>query len=130
MLGDIVGYCQIKSGAKSGKPETEYDFTKAIFLRVMEFDSEGGVLVINPEATELAMFDVVDVKCSFKCEVYMGCILPPDLDIMQKMLYANKLMGRKGGYNLIIKNMVIMTSLHKGRYSDGFLFQKTESEQC
>jgi hypothetical protein len=121
MVGDIVGYCLIKSDATTcagaRKPE---EFIGKI-LRVMEFNPEGDVLVVNQQGTALAMFDACDVKQKFECDFVGDYIIPPNLNYIEKTVYASKWMNRQGGYNNIIKQMVIAISLAKGKYSDASL---------
>ncbi len=89
----------------------------------MEFAKDGGVLVISSDAEELAMFNKEDVVRKFECSVETDFVLPPNLDHFEKIAYKAKCMSRKGGYNHIVKEMVIASSLHKGEFNDGFLWQ-------
>jgi hypothetical protein len=90
----------------------------------MEFGVDDCVLVLNPEGTALASFDKEDVQRSFKCGYSGGIVTPPDLDMLNQMLYVTKAQQRKGGYNNLVRNMVIAASLSKGEFSDSFLWQK------
>lgn len=127
---DIQGFCTIKKDAATckGAKNPEQFFGKD--CPVMEFDSEGGVLCLNQEGTALAMFDKADVIRSFKCSLMGEYVMPPNLDELQKMAYMSKLMTRKGGYNHIIKGMLIQYGLMKGIYNDNFLFQKEKEENA
>ncbi len=128
---DIVGYCDIKKDAKTCKwtkfPEK---FIDQGALRVMEFDQEGGVLALARDGSCLAMFDACDVYRKFECTVHSEYILPPKLDMLEQGIYVAKLMNRKGGYNNLLKAMVIQGSLMKGKYNDDFLFQIENEERA
>ncbi len=125
----VVGYADIKKDAMtcSGAKNTS-EFIGQTCL-VMEFTPEGDVLVMNPAGTALAMFDACDVSRKFECKESGQYILPPNLNIMAEMAYMTKLMNRKGGWSQIVKQLVIAASLHKGEYSDGFLFQIQREEE-
>lgn len=124
-----VGYCTIKSDAKSGKAENLNKFLGKD-LRVMEFDQWGGVLVISSDATELAMFDKEDVVRKFECTLMGDYIMPPKIDMLEQMIYMTRLNTRKGGYAPILKQMVIQASLMKGEFNDNFLFQKERDDNA
>lgn len=123
-MNNVVGYCFIRPNATTckGAKNPELFFNK--MLRVMEFDPFGGVLVINNQSTELGMFDKEDISSSFKCEVFNEVILPPNLSFEEKAIYYSKTISRKGGYNDILKNMVIANSLRSNKFNDNFLWQK------
>lgn len=121
---EVVGYAQIVSNPTTGVsviPIKEFD---TLFVRVIEFASDdSGILVVNNKATAIAIFDKCDVKASFKCTRLGEVICPPDLDLSQQMIYSAACMSREGGYNYILRNMVIMASLHKGEFNDNVLWQ-------
>lgn len=119
------GFCTINPNATTGKgilPEFMDKFLGQI-CKVMEFDSEGGALVLAVDGSALGMFESKDLLNKFECDVEGYVILPPNLNFYEKMLYLEKLTMRKGGYSPIIGKMVIVASLHKGHYEDKFLFQ-------
>lgn len=91
-----VGYCFIREDADSGIG-TNLDTFINSYCRVMEFAKDGGVLVLNKQAKDMAMFDKKDVAMSFKCSVFGEVICPPDMDYIEKLLYSTKVLGRKGG---------------------------------
>lgn len=126
-MNEIAGYCTIKKDATSGTAQNLDKFLGKD-VRVMEFARDGGVLVVSSDATEMAMFDKVDVIRKFECTVMGEYIMPPRLDELQKMAYMVKLSHRKGGWNNTLKNMVIQYGLMKGVYNDDFLFQKEREE--
>lgn len=120
---DIVGFCSINPKATTCKAENPEEFIGQI-CAVFEFAADGGVLVLNPQGTALAMFDKKDVWKSFKCNIFNGVVVPHNLNPIEKAAYAMQRITRKGGYNHIVRQMVIVASLHKGVLNDNFLFQK------
>ena len=124
---DTVGYCTIKKDATTGKGTDIKTFLGAD-VRVMEFARDGGVLVVNCKATGMAMFDKEDVVRKFECGTYGEYITPPNLNPLEQMAYMTKLITRKGGFNNLVRSMVIQASLHKGKFTDDFLFQKELEE--
>jgi hypothetical protein len=88
----------------------------------MEFDSDGGVICLNPQGTALAMFDKQDVYRSFKCGYSNGIVTPPNLGMFEQIIYVSKAKKRKGGYNWLVRNMVIEASLMKNNFHDSFLW--------
>jgi len=124
---EVVGYCTIKKTATSGAG-TEIDSFLGQDVRVMEFARDGGALVVNNKATAMAMFDKQDIYRSFECSMCGEVICPPKMSLVEQTLYVGKVMLRKGGYNNILKNMVIQASLMKGKLYDDFLFQMEREE--
>jgi hypothetical protein len=129
---DPVGYCTIKRDADCTKPGimgTPADW-QGKDVRVMEFaDHSKSVLVVSSDATKMAMFDYSDIFRQFKCGFAGDVITPPGLDEMAKYAYAMKVQTRKGGYNPLLRGMVIQASLMKGVFNDDFLFQKEKEER-
>lgn len=121
---NIVGFVDIKRDATTCKGTETPDEFIGKTCPVMEFDTEGGVLVLNPKGTALAMFDKQDIYRSFKCGYTGGVVTPHDLDMMEQMMYVAKAQSRKGGYNNLLSNMVIQASLMKGEFHDSILWAK------
>lgn len=121
---DIVGFVDIKKDATTCIGAKNPDEFIGKTCPVMEFDSDGGALVLNPQGNALAMFDKQDIYRSFKCGYANGVVTPPDLDMMEQMMYVTKAKSRKGGYNNIICQMVIQASLMKGEFHDYLLWAK------
>lgn len=120
---DFVGYAEISKEAKINFVKKPNLFVGKV-CRVLEFGVDS-VLVVDEGGEELAMVEYEGVKRSFKCGfVGNSAIIPPNLDTIQTLEYYCKLMSRKGGYNNLLRNMVIQLSLSKGVYSDNFLWQK------
>ena len=125
------GYCTISPKATTGKcilPEMLPLFLGKI-CRVEEFDSQGGVLCLNENGSALGMFDKIDVINSFECDFQGNYILPPNLGFFERMTYFMKLSTRIGGYNNIVRDMVIVNSLGKGEYNDDFIFAKQNQDE-
>lgn len=120
---DPVGYAIINKNAKSGAARNLHKFLGER-VRVMEFAKDGGVLVISSDAGELAMFDKEDVVRKFECIIDGDIVCPPGLDFIGRMGYKTKCMTRKGGYNRLVREMVIAASLHRGEFSDSILWQR------
>lgn len=119
---EIKGYCTIRREAKSGLGDKLETFIGKD-CRVVEFSDNGDVLVLNSEATALAMFDAKDVYRKFECDIFEDVICPPNMEEMHKMAYYSRVITRKGGYNNLLKSMVIQASLSMGKFHDSFLFQ-------
>jgi hypothetical protein len=124
---DVVGYCTIKKDAVGQSPLPMSEF-QGQDVRVFEFDSEGGALVINAKATGIATFDKEHIYRKFECGVVGNVLTPPGLDMLEQTIYVGKVMMRKGGYNELLRNMVIQASLMKGKFNDQFLFAVQEQE--
>ena len=127
---DIVGFCTIRPNATTCKGAERPEEFMGKDCPVMEFDQWGGVLCLNPQGTAMAMFDKDDIKRQFKCKMRGEFIYPPDLDEIGQMAYMSKVISRKGGYNALLRNMVIQASLMKGEFNDNFLFAKEREENA
>ena len=123
-MNNIVGFVHIDKNATTCKGAENPNEFIGQTCAVMEFGVDGCVMVLNPQSTALAMFDKEDVYRSFKCGYSNGIVTPPFLDMMNQMIYVVKAQQRKGGYNRIVRNMVIEASLMKGKFTDGFLWAK------
>lgn len=118
----IVGYAEIKSNAVKITAASPYKF-KGKVVRVYEFASDGGILVVDNSATELAMIEKEEIARSFKCNQEGNTLMPIGLDVTQKAGYQIKVQIRQGGYNDLLMKMVIAASLAKGQFDDNILFQ-------
>ena len=123
-MNKIVGFVNIKVNATTCKGAKNPSEFIGKTCAVMEFGVDDSVLVINPEGSALAMFDKEDINRSFKCGYMNGVVTPPDLDMMNEAMYVMKVQTRKGGYNNLLRNMVIQASLMKGKFYDNFLWKK------
>ena len=121
-MNQIVGFAHINKNATTCKGAKNPNEFIGQTCAVMEFGVDDCVLVLNPQSTALAMFDKEDVYRSFKCGFSNGIVTPPDLDMLNQMMYVTKAQMRKGGYNSLVCNMVIEASLMKGQFSDSFLW--------
>lgn len=125
---NICGYAHIKPNATTGRGSLPISEFAGEIVRVMEFGYDDCVLVVNSEATGLAMFDKEDVMRSFKCSISGQYICPPNLDPLAQGAYIISLLSRRGGYSPVLKNMVIAGSLAKGRFYDDFLWQNPQGK--
>lgn len=122
---ELQGFCTIKKDAKSGSGTENLEWFLGKDCAVMEFsEHDGSVLVMDWDGRGLAMFDKEDVQRKFECRMSGDVIYPPKLNLTEQMTYFSKVINRKGGYNKLLKNMVIQASLLKGEFYDDFLFQK------
>jgi hypothetical protein len=122
-MNDIVGFAEISKTATTCKGAKNPEEFIGKTCAVMEFGRDGCVMVLNPLGTALAMFEKEDVYRSFRCEYVDGVVTPPDLELFEKMSYVIKAQQRKGGYNHLLRNMVIQASLMKSKFHDSFLWQ-------
>jgi len=125
MIGDIVGYCEIRKGAQ-GTSAIPLEKFYGGRVRVIEFGLDGSVLVIDKEGTGIGMFEKEDVVRKFECTTMGEYIMPPGLNEMERMVYMNRVMTRKGGWAPILKEMVIQASLSKGVFNDSMLWAKQD----
>jgi len=123
MLGDVVGYAVINQNPETGIG-VDIDSFKNKTVRVLEFsEHDGSILALSPKGDSIGMFDSKDILRSFRCTEFGEYIMPPDLDIVEKMNYVFKCMNRKGGYNSLLKQFVIAASIHKGKFDDSTIWQ-------
>lgn len=123
---EIQGYCMLKStNTVKGYAGEMSELLKPNYLRIIDIAVDGGgFLVLNSTGSALAMVEKSDVDMYFLCNVYCGVICPPNMNLFEKMAFAQSRIGRKGGYNNIVASIVIYTSLTKGEFTDSFLFQE------
>lgn len=123
---EIQGYCMLKStNTVKGYAGEIADLLPPNALRIMDISVDGnGFLVLNGKGSALAMVEKSDVNMYFLCNVYNGIICPPNMNLLEKMVFATSRMERKGGYNNIVASVVIAASLTKGEFTDSFLFQE------
>jgi len=121
-MNKIVGFAHINKNATTCKGAINPNEFIGQTCAVMEFGVDDCVLILNPQGTALASFDKEDVYMSFKCGFSNGIVTPPDLDMLNQMMYVTKAQMRKGGYDSLVCNMVIAASLIKGQFSDSFLW--------
>lgn len=120
---DYVGFAHIDKNATTIKGAKNPNEFIGKTCAVMEFDCDGGALILNPEQTAMAMVDKKDIYRRFECIVSGNTICPPNQNAIETMMYVTKCVTRKGGYNNILRNMVIEASLMKGVFTDNFLWQ-------
>lgn len=127
-MNEVVGYCTIRKNATTCAGTNHPEKYIGKDCRVMEFASDGRVLVLDREATGLAMFDKEDVLRKFECRELGEFIFPPELNVIEQHVHMARLTERKGGWSHILKGMVIQYGLMKGKYNDDFLFQVEREE--
>lgn len=122
---DPVGYALISSNPETlVSPGAKESFANKI-CRVMEFNPEGDALIINQSGDALGTIDKIDIVRSFKCGFYGDLyITPPGMKFTEQVIYVTKVDQRKGGYAPILRQMVIMSSLHRGEFCDSVLWSK------
>lgn len=120
---NYVGFVEIdKNATTCHGAKNPGDFIGKI-CAVLEFDSDGGALVVNPQQNAAAMFEKQDIRRKFECIVSGNTICPPNQSEYETLMYVSKCATRKGGYNNILANMVVHLSLMKGKFTDDFLWQ-------
>lgn len=126
MLGDIRGYCVLKStNTVKGYAGDPKELLDAFVLRIVDVAVDNsGFLVLNKQGTALAMVDMPDVQMHFLCSTFGGVILPPNLSFAEQGREFTKRVMIKGGYTNIVKSAVIATSLIENKFDDDFLFTK------
>lgn len=120
---EVKGYCTINKSATTGRGENLNKFIGKD-VRILDFGHDDSVLVIDAEASEIAMFDKIDVYRKFECSISGDVICPPNTSMIEQMAYTMKVKTRKGGYNNLLRAMVIQASLMKGHFDDRLLFAK------
>lgn len=118
---EVQGYAIIKSGADITTAGDVKDFINRP-LRVMEWAVDGGALVLNSQGDALAMVEESDIVKSFKCSESGLYVCPPGLNFLGRTQYSIKCMDRKGGYDAILRALVVTRSLMKGEFDDSFLW--------
>lgn len=126
---DIKGYCTIKESAEGRYVADVKKWKEALYCRVMDYNIDGDVLALLPDGKTMGMFNKNEVESFFPCVVFGNVLCPPDADFAVQMVYYHKVISRKGGYNDLLKRMVILASLRKGKLDDEFLFSIERMEQ-
>jgi len=126
---DFVGYAKIKQNATTIITPVNINTFAGHNVRVMEFADDGGILCMNYEATGLATIDKEDILTSFKCFMFGEIPVPPNLtNMVEQGMYVMYCNNRKGGYNDLVRNMVIEASLMKGKFCDSMLWQLQDEQ--
>lgn len=136
MVGEIKGYCLLKSidnvfiGMNKAWYPKEYAEIEQLLLtnpvRIIDIGVDNsGFLVLEPKARCICdVRNMDDVQSHFLCDQVGDVLIPPGLSELDKMLEMNKRTMRKGGYNDILRRMVVINSLRKNKFDDDFLFAK------
>lgn len=125
MLGDNVGYCQIKPDAVGQSPDELSKF-RGKPCRAMEINHRSkSVLVIDPEGTAMGMFDFDQIQSMFECQSMCGLLIPPGLDPVESLMYSTRVLSdirnQQRDMNFIRK-LIIVQSLMKGKFCDTLYF--------
>lgn len=125
MLTDVVGYCQIKPDA-TGQTAIDISAFRGKPCRAFEINHQSkSALVIDPAGTGLGMFDFDQIHSMFECQSYNGLLIPPGLDIIDAMLYCEKVFSQPQNLQRdmdFIRKMVVVQSLMKGKFIDTLYF--------
>lgn len=121
---EIKGYALIKIDAEGTSPVPMDSFQGKICRIIDIAVDESSFLIIDPKATGICDIAKTHVKAFFRCSQIGDILTPPGMDISEQMLYASKVMSRKGGYSPILKHLVIGSSLHRREFSDNVLWAK------
>lgn len=136
MLGDIKGYCLLKSTEhcfigydEKFDPVGYREIKESLVgrpIRIVDVAVDNsGFLVLAPNGRALVdVRSMDDVDHYFFCDEFAGVFLPCGLSNQEKMVQYIRRMYRKGGYNDLLRKMVIAASLHKNEFNDNFLFAK------
>lgn len=127
---EIVGFARISKNAPEVTTRAPMENFRGQACPVYEFAEDGGVLVRDIKGLALAMFDKKDVHSSFRCSWFSHIICPPDLDWLAQSAYVIRCQERKGGYEKILRSMVIQASLALGKFHDNFLWALEKEEQA
>jgi len=123
---EIAGYAMVRSDAKIVTAGNPKDYINGR-IRCMEINSDGDILALAPNGASIAMIDAKDVISSFRCDIIGDVVIPPGLSMIDKISYSAAAMGRKGGYNQTVREMVIAASLHSNKFNDGFIWSGPNS---
>lgn len=126
---DIKGYCTIKQSAEGRYVADVKKWKEALYCRVMDYNIDGDVLAVLPDGQAMGMFNKNEVDSFFPCVVFGNVLCPPEANVADQEVYYLKVVSRKGGYNDILRRMVIINSLRKGKLDDDFLFSVERMEQ-
>jgi hypothetical protein len=93
MLGDVVGYCIVKEGAKGFSPVDLSEFYGKP-IRAFEINkSTNAVLLLNNAATSLGTFDLSDCVSYFECQEVNNILTPPNLNTIEQIAYLARVMS-------------------------------------
>ena len=138
MFGEVVGYCKLKSTEHcfigynkeedpEGYKDIEEGLLKALFIPVIDIGLDSNsLLCVEPKGRAIVdVRSLDDVASWFECREIGDVLLPKSDNEVVLMGQMVMRIGRKGGYNRLLKNMVILNSLRKGEFDDRFLFYVT-----
>lgn len=136
MIGDIKGYCMLRGidntiiGVNERMQPTLYAEVRKLIqtvpLRIIDIAVDNsGFLCLEPGGRAICQVNsMTDVGAYFLCDSFANVLLPTGLNPVQKMAESARRLNRKGGYNDIVRKLVIAASIQKGEFYDNFLFTK------
>lgn len=133
----IKGYCILKSldqvviglnpvihRDEIEKLKSELLKNKILTIQDVAVNNSGFLCIVRDPDCLVDVRSMDSVHRYFLCDSMGDILLPPGLPEKQKFIEITKRVTRDGGYNTVIKNMVIAASLSKGEFYDDFLFTK------
>jgi hypothetical protein len=126
---NLKGYAEIKAGAAAHHMMGNMEDYTVQPVRVLDWARGGGALVVTPDGNAMADFPAEAIARSFRCGERGYILLPPDLSPLDEMIYIGRCSARTGGYDRTLRNMVVLASLAKGRFEDGFLWAMEKAER-
>lgn len=136
MIGEVKGYCLLKSTehcfigySETFDPAGYREIKESLVgrpLRIVDVAVDNsGFLVLAPNGRALVdVRSMDDVDRHFLCDELFGVLLPCGLSPQEKKVQYIRRIIRKGGYNDLLRKMVIVASLQKKEFNDEFLFAK------
>ena len=136
MIGEVKGYCLLKSTEhcfigynEKSDPAGYREIKESLVgrpLRIVDVAVDNsGFLVLAPNGRALVdVRSMDDVDRHFLCDELADVLIPCGLSPQEKMMESMRRMNRKGGYNELLRKMVIVASLQKKEFNDDFLFAK------
>lgn len=125
MLGEIKGYVRLKPNAVGQTPANLSAF-RGKPCRAFEINQKSkSVLVIDPEAKALGMFDFDQCDAIFECDEMNGVLIPPGMEWPQKLAYMARLyqypVNRKRDLR-VLRPFIVAASLLRGEFCDSLYF--------
>lgn len=117
-----VGYVQVKYTATSCRGTAWPHRYIGKICPVVEFFTDGSILVKNDQHNELVTIEPHDIDKTFRCRIQNDIILPYDFNAAETIDYIDCIKARPAGYNERLKNIIIVQSLWWGRFNDSVLW--------
>lgn len=127
---ELKGYAELKTDASPHFCMGPLENYRGQVLRVMDWGVDGSVLVLNMQGIELGDFPPEAIYRSFRCKEHGMVLLPPDMGLLEQMVYTTRCLTRKGGYDKLVRWMVIGASLAREKFEDGLLWAVENEERA